>query len=138
MNSSNKKTELQNLINFLIEDEVKDIKAIREDLQNAGINPDKLIYEGKELISSLIGKQKRILASERLEKMKEKLSRVVLSKSEIIQNAKEYLLNLLTGENKAALQANFRNLGDISDKEAINILNESQLLEIYSKLKAEE
>ena len=138
MNSSNKKTELQNLINFLIEDEVKDIKAIREDLQNAGINPDKLISEGEELINSLIGKQKRILARKRLETMKGKLSQVVLSKSEIIPNAKEYLLNLLTGENKAALQANFRNLGDISDNEAINILNESQLLEIYSKLKVEE
>jgi len=121
MNSSNKKKELQNLINFLIEDEVKDIKTIRE-----------------ELINSLIGKQKRILARKRLETMKGKLSQVVLSKSEIIPNAKEYLLNLLTGENKAALQANFRNLGDISDNEAINILNESQLLEIYSKLKVEE
>ncbi|MCX6175374.1 MAG: hypothetical protein NTZ27_11530 [Ignavibacteriales bacterium] len=135
MNPIKNNSELKNLFEFLSEDDSKDINHVKEELSLAGIQPDLLVREGEELIKKFIGKRQRELTKIKLFQMKEKLNSFLATSKEVTgTNAKEFLFNLLGDRNSEAFQASFRNIDNLSDKEALDILNESQLLEFFSKI----
>ncbi|NWF89102.1 MAG: hypothetical protein HXY50_06520 [Ignavibacteriaceae bacterium] len=139
MNLIENHKELENLFEFLSEDDSKDMKEVKEELLAAGIQPDLLVKEGEELIQKLIGKRKREFTKLRLADMKGKLNSFLqTSKEATANNAKEFLLSLLGNKNSEAFQASFRKIENLSDKEALEILNESKLLEFFSNIMNEE
>lgn len=139
MNPYKNKNELKNLFEFLSEDDSKNMNEVKEELSEAGIQPDLLVQESKDLIKKLIGKRKRELSKLRLAQMKGKLDLFLQNSKEVTgNNAKEFLLSLLGSKNSEAFQASFRKIENLGDKEALDILNESELLEFFSKIMDEE
>jgi len=139
MNPNKNQNELKNFFEFLTEDDCKDIKQVKEELISAGIQPDELLKEGNEIVKKLIGKKRKELTKVRLLQIKEKLNSFLQTNNKISgTTAKEFLLNLLGDRNSDTLQTSFRKIENLSDKEALEILNENQLLEFFSKIMNEE
>ncbi len=135
MNPNKKNIETINLFEFLTEDDSKDIDQVKEELSLAGINPDLLISEGDEFINKLVGRRRRELVKERYLNIKSKLNLFMQTSKEVTSDsAKEFLLSILGEKNSEAFQASFRKIENLSDKEAMEMLNEKQLLELLTKL----
>lgn len=135
MNTTKNQSELKNLFEFLTEDDCKDIKQVKEELSSAGIQTDELLLKGNELVKKLILKKQREFAKVRLLQIKEKLNTFKQANSEINSStAKEFLFSLLGNRNNPVLQASFRKIENLSDTEALEVLNENQLLEFFSEI----
>jgi tyrosyl-tRNA synthetase len=131
--------EINRLLEFISNSELEDINTIKKEIAESGIDLKDLANEAKNIIHTVHGKLKLAAANKRSQLIKEKLSEFqLINKSVTIETAKETLLSLFGKSGEPALQASFRKIESLSDKEAYEIFVEDQLLDFLNKIMDEE
>jgi tyrosyl-tRNA synthetase len=135
----NKNKEIIRLLEFISNSDIEDIKTIKKELTESGINPNELANEAKNIIHMIQGKKRLEAANKRAQLIKEKLSEFKLKNTGVtLETAKETLLNLFAKSGDVALQASFRKIESLSDKEAYEIIIENQILDFLNETMIEE
>jgi hypothetical protein len=132
-----KSNRVDKFFDLLFELEQDDLAEARSVMEEEGLDPDAEISHSLAMIRRLQGraelnlaKQRTIDQQERARAIKEKLQQTM----DRLPNPLEYLANLMAKRKQGALQVNFRKLGAISNADAIDMIDDVELLSIFEDL----
>jgi hypothetical protein len=108
---------------------------LKQELRDAGLNPDSLSSTGMSFVEKLQARNRREITRKSLE---EKVATAKKKLAEILPvlqvNHKEYLAQLLYGRG-SKLAVNFNKLNELTDKDISDMLTEIQLVEFIESVK---
>lgn len=111
----------------------------REVLEEAGKDPEEVRARGREFIEKMKGKARLARAEakkEKLGRMRERLHRKLDRQAQ--GNPKELLARAMAEGSEHGVQFHFRNIEDLSDEDALEMLDEIQLIHLWEKLREED
>lgn len=122
--------KLDRLLKFLYEPEESDLEAVRENLSDYGIDPDRLVEEGLAFVKSLEKQERTKLARMKRRKLAEVFDKLrkIDAKRPIDEVRRKIDEIFKTEDGSQPAFAFFHKHEDLSDDDLRNLLSEAELL----------
>lgn len=134
---ANHRERIGRLFDQLAEAVLDDKEEAREVLEEAGKSPEEVRRRGREFIRRMSGQAE-------LARAKQKKSRLEQLRDEVkdylhreVENAKEALAEVMAGISGESPEFHFRKIEDLSEEDALEMLDEAELLRILEERKQE-
>jgi len=134
---------LDRLTCFLTNDDYRTMDEVREDLKAEGIDPDRIIERGRELVAKKLdecrlswqakAREERLSALKTTERVKPPMAG-----GELQEKIKEILSGMLGRQTQEFAQAYFRKLDKVTEKDMQSFLEDLERLKILEKLSNQE
>ncbi|WP_259069481.1 hypothetical protein [Salinibacter ruber] len=133
MDGTNRRERIGRLFDQLAEAVLHDKEEAREVLEDAGKSPEEVRRRGREFIGRVSGQAK-------LAEAKQKKSRLERLRDEVkdyldheVENAKEALAEAMAGISGETPEFHFRKIEDLSEEDALEMLDEVELLRVLEE-----
>ena len=130
---ANHRERIGRLFDQLAEAVLDDKEEAREVLEEAGKSPEEVRRRGREFIRRMSGQAE-------LARAKQKKSRLEQLRDEVkdylhreVENAKEALAEVMAGISGESPEFHFRKIEDLSEEDALEMLDEAELLRILEE-----
>lgn len=136
--SNDNRSGLRELFEEMAVDLLEDEETRDEFLEATGHNPEQIKEEGRAFIKKVQAQARRRIARREASSLEELKEQALTKLREMYEAPKESLARLLAEQGSKLAGAHFRKLEELSEKDAIDMLKEIQVLELLEQLEEEE
>lgn len=134
MDGTNRRERIGRLFDQLAEAVLDDKEEAKEVLEEVGKSPEEVRRRGREFIRRVSGQAKLAQAREkksRLEQVRDEV--MAYLHQEVEKPVKEALAEVMAGISGESPEFHFRKIKDLSEKDALDMLDEAELLRILEE-----
>jgi len=134
MDGTNRRERIGRLFDQLAEAVLHDKEEAREVLEEAGKSPEEVRRRGREFIRRVSGQAKLARAKQKkskLERLRDEVKDYL--RREVEKPAKEALAEVMAGISGETPEFHFRKIEDLSEEDALEMLDEVELLRILEE-----
>jgi hypothetical protein len=133
MDGTNRRERIGRLFDRLAEAVLHDKEEAREVLEEAGKSPEEVRRRGREFIRRVSGQAELAQAEKKKSKLERLRDEVKDYLDQEVENAREALAEVMAGISGESPEFYFRKIEDLSEEDALEMLNEAELLRILEE-----